>query len=70
MRGLAAGGLFRGPLMPKATVVTGASQDSSEATGGRFRHTDTEKEAGAAGGESGARSHGPALGGEAGPVLM
>ncbi len=29
-----------------------------------------EKEAGAAGGESGARSHGPALGGEAGSVLM
>jgi hypothetical protein len=29
-----------------------------------------EKEAGAAGGESGARTHGPALGGEAGSVLM
>ncbi len=29
-----------------------------------------KKEAGAAGGESGARSHGPALGGEAGSVLM
>jgi hypothetical protein len=29
-----------------------------------------EKEAGAAGGESGARSYGPALGGEAGAVLM
>ena len=29
-----------------------------------------EKEAGAAGGESDARSHGPALGGEAGSVLM
>ena len=28
-----------------------------------------EKEAGAAGGESGARAHGPALGGETGPVL-
>src|SRR6266700_3477473 len=28
-----------------------------------------KKEAGAAGGESGARAHGPALGGEAGPVL-
>jgi len=28
-----------------------------------------EKEAGAAGGESGARAHGPTLGGEAGPVL-
>jgi len=29
-----------------------------------------EKEAGAAGGESGARAHGPALGGEAGSVLI
>jgi hypothetical protein len=29
-----------------------------------------KKEAGAAGGESGARAHGPALGGEAGSVLM
>jgi len=29
-----------------------------------------EKEAGAAGGESDARSHGPALGGEAGSVLI
>ncbi len=29
-----------------------------------------KKEAGAAGGESGARAHGPALGGEAGPVLI
>ena len=29
-----------------------------------------EKEAGVAGGESDARSHGPALGGEAGSVLM
>ena len=28
-----------------------------------------KKEAGAAGGESGARAHGPALGGEAGSVL-
>ncbi len=28
-----------------------------------------EKEAGVAGGESDARTHGPALGGEAGPVL-
>jgi hypothetical protein len=31
---------------------------------------DIKKEAGAAGGESGARTHGPALGGEAGSVLM
>jgi len=29
-----------------------------------------EKEAGTAGGESGARAHGPALGGEAGSVLI
>ena len=29
-----------------------------------------KKEAGAAGGESGARAHGPALGGEAGSVLI
>src|SRR5690242_21601400 len=29
-----------------------------------------EKEAGAAGGESGARAHGPALGGRAGSVLL
>ena len=35
-----------------------------------FRRNDTEKEAGAAGGESDARTHGPALGGEAGSVLM
>ena len=32
--------------------------------------TSGQKEAGAAGGESGARAHGPALGGEAGSVLM
>ena len=32
--------------------------------------SDTKKEAGAAGGESGARSYGPALGGEAGSVLI
>ena|SRR6516164_140857 len=32
--------------------------------------TGVQKEAGAAGGESGARAHGPALGGEAGSVLM
>lgn len=32
--------------------------------------TSGKKEAGAAGGESGARAHGPALGGEAGSVLM
>jgi hypothetical protein len=35
-----------------------------------FRHKLQKKEAGAAGGESGARSYGPALGGEAGSVLM
>ena len=37
-----------------------------------FRHAAEapEKEAGAAGGESGARAHGPALGGEAGSVLI
>ena len=35
----------------------------------RARETVREKEAGATGGESGARAHGPALGGEAGSVL-
>ena len=35
-----------------------------------FRHNGTEKEAGAAGGESDARTHGPALGGEADSVLI
>ena len=37
---------------------------------GQFSPQGYEKEAGAAGGESGARAHGPALGGEAGSVLM
>jgi hypothetical protein len=36
----------------------------------RAREVSGEKEAGATGGESGARTHGPALGGEAGSVLM
>jgi hypothetical protein len=36
----------------------------------RARESVREKEAGATGGESGARAHGPALGGEAGSVLM
>jgi hypothetical protein len=35
-----------------------------------FSHKGVEKEAGVAGGESDARSYGPALGGEAGSVLM
>jgi len=34
------------------------------------QETTGEKEAGTAGGESGARAHGPALGGEAGSVLI
>lgn len=41
-----------------ATLVAGCGNDPGE------------KEAGAAGGESGARAHGPALGGEAGSVLI
>jgi len=41
-----------------ATVVAGHREKSGE------------KEAGAAGGESDARTHGPALGGEAGSVLI
>jgi hypothetical protein len=36
----------------------------------RAREAIAKKEAGAAGGESGARAHGPALGGEAGSVLI
>jgi hypothetical protein len=41
-----------------ATVVAGRRKEFGK------------KEAGAAGGESGARAHGPALGGEAGSVLI
>ena len=37
---------------------------------GRLSPHGPQKEAGAAGGESGARAHGPALGGEAGSVLI
>jgi hypothetical protein len=36
----------------------------------RKRHVGDEKEAAPAGGESGGRAHGPALGGEAGSVLI
>jgi hypothetical protein len=48
----------------RRAAVTGSIPSGSVHT------TDGPKEAGPAGGESGARAHGPALGGEAGSVLI
>ncbi len=47
----------------------GSARRKLGATEVNLRHQ-WQKEAGAAGGESGARAHGPALGGEADSVLM
>jgi hypothetical protein len=55
----------------KVTLVTrGPKVDFTYATKVLVRHIGGEKEAGPAGGESGARAHGLALGGEASAVLM
>jgi hypothetical protein len=47
-----------------------SGEEGRRLTGPDGECNNREKEAGAAGGESGARAHGPALGGEAGSVLI